>query len=71
MRTLGEVLVDRLGLQGLFGVDGVIRGGEFWPVEFEPAAHGVDGSVGRYSMRARTLPGSRRCWRASQGRQPR
>jgi uncharacterized protein len=34
--ALGEVLADRLGLRGLYGVDGIVREGEFWPVELNP-----------------------------------
>jgi predicted ATP-grasp superfamily ATP-dependent carboligase len=36
IKTLGEVLVSRLGLRGLFGVDGVLCDGAFWPVELNP-----------------------------------
>jgi predicted ATP-grasp superfamily ATP-dependent carboligase len=33
---LGDVLVAEFGLIGLFGVDGVLVDGEFWPVEVNP-----------------------------------
>jgi predicted ATP-grasp superfamily ATP-dependent carboligase len=33
---LGNVLALRCGLRGLFGVDGVLRDGAFWPVEVNP-----------------------------------
>jgi predicted ATP-grasp superfamily ATP-dependent carboligase len=33
---LGTVLASGCGLRGLFGVDGVERGGVFWPVEVNP-----------------------------------
>jgi predicted ATP-grasp superfamily ATP-dependent carboligase len=33
---LGNVLTDSFGLRGLFGVDGVVRGGGFFPVEINP-----------------------------------
>lgn len=33
---LGNVLTASFGLRGLFGVDGVIRGDEFFPVEINP-----------------------------------
>src|SRR5262249_2487033 len=36
LEGLGRVLARRAGLRGLFGVDGVLRGGAFWPVEVNP-----------------------------------
>jgi uncharacterized protein len=33
---MGVVLAARCGLRGLFGVDGVLREGVFWPVEVNP-----------------------------------
>src|SRR5262249_31619060 len=33
---LGNVVAVACGLRGLFGVDGVARGGVFWPVEINP-----------------------------------
>jgi predicted ATP-grasp superfamily ATP-dependent carboligase len=36
LERLGDVLAARCGLRGLFGVDGVLRGGAFWPVEINP-----------------------------------
>jgi predicted ATP-grasp superfamily ATP-dependent carboligase len=33
---MGGVLAQRCGLRGLFGVDGVLREGVFWPVEVNP-----------------------------------
>ena len=36
IQALGEVLVARTGMRGLFGVDGVLREGWFWPVEVNP-----------------------------------
>lgn len=35
-RALGDVLAEACGLRGLFGVDGVLREGVFWPVEINP-----------------------------------
>src|SRR5262249_36432055 len=32
----GTVLAARCGLRGLFGVDGILREGVFWPVEVNP-----------------------------------
>jgi predicted ATP-grasp superfamily ATP-dependent carboligase len=32
----GGVLAERCGLRGLFGVDGILREGVFWPVEVNP-----------------------------------
>src|SRR5262249_666683 len=34
--ALGRLLARRAGLRGLFGVDGVLRGSAFWPVEVNP-----------------------------------
>jgi predicted ATP-grasp superfamily ATP-dependent carboligase len=36
LRELGRRLAAVGGLRGLFGVDGVLREGEFWPVEVNP-----------------------------------
>jgi predicted ATP-grasp superfamily ATP-dependent carboligase len=36
LERLGTELARRCGLVGLFGVDGVIAGGTFWPVEVNP-----------------------------------
>jgi predicted ATP-grasp superfamily ATP-dependent carboligase len=36
LETLGAVLARRCRLRGLFGVDGVVRDGAFWPVEVNP-----------------------------------
>lgn len=36
IERLGNVLVGRAGLRGLFGVDGILREGEFWPIEVNP-----------------------------------
>jgi predicted ATP-grasp superfamily ATP-dependent carboligase len=36
LQRLGTVLAGRCGLCGLFGVDGVLRDGVFWPVEVNP-----------------------------------
>lgn len=33
---IGQVLAARFGLRGLFGVDGILRDGVFWPVEINP-----------------------------------
>jgi predicted ATP-grasp superfamily ATP-dependent carboligase len=33
---LGNVVVAACGLRGLFGIDGVLRDGAFWPVEINP-----------------------------------
>lgn len=33
---LGDVLAAEFHLVGLFGVDGILSGGEFWPVEINP-----------------------------------
>lgn len=33
---LGQVLASSFGLQGLFGIDGVLRDGVLWPVEINP-----------------------------------
>jgi predicted ATP-grasp superfamily ATP-dependent carboligase len=36
LEKVGDVLARRCGLRGLFGVDGVVRDGAFWPVEVNP-----------------------------------
>jgi uncharacterized protein len=36
LEKLGHLLASQCSLAGLFGVDGVLRGGEFWPVEINP-----------------------------------
>jgi predicted ATP-grasp superfamily ATP-dependent carboligase len=36
LEHLGGVLAQSCGLRGLFGVDGVLRDGVFWPVEINP-----------------------------------
>jgi predicted ATP-grasp superfamily ATP-dependent carboligase len=36
LEKLGASLARRCGLRGLFGVDGVVRDGAFWPVEVNP-----------------------------------
>jgi uncharacterized protein len=36
LERLGTVLTEKCELRGLFGVDGVVCGGEFWPVEVNP-----------------------------------
>jgi len=36
MERLGQALVSRCGLRGLFGIDGIVRDGVFWPVEVNP-----------------------------------
>lgn len=36
LSRLGRVLAGEFHLVGLFGVDGVVSGGEFWPVEINP-----------------------------------
>ena len=36
LRRLGHRLAAEGGLLGLFGVDGILRDGEFWPVEINP-----------------------------------
>jgi predicted ATP-grasp superfamily ATP-dependent carboligase len=36
LEKLGNVLAARCGLRGLFGIDGVARGGGFYPVEVNP-----------------------------------
>ena len=36
LETLGAALARRCRLRGLFGVDGVVRDGAFWPVEVNP-----------------------------------
>ncbi len=33
---LGDALADAFGLVGLFGIDGILREGVFWPVEINP-----------------------------------
>jgi predicted ATP-grasp superfamily ATP-dependent carboligase len=36
LTRLGTALASGCGLRGLFGVDGILRDGEFWPVEVNP-----------------------------------
>jgi predicted ATP-grasp superfamily ATP-dependent carboligase len=36
LRRVGDILTARCGLRGLFGVDGVLRDGVFYPVEINP-----------------------------------
>jgi len=36
LSRLGQVLAAEFGLLGLFGVDEILAGGEFWPVEINP-----------------------------------
>jgi predicted ATP-grasp superfamily ATP-dependent carboligase len=36
LERLGEELAGQTGLRGLFGVDGILRDGAFWPVEVNP-----------------------------------
>jgi predicted ATP-grasp superfamily ATP-dependent carboligase len=36
LTRLGSILVQRCGMRGLFGLDGILRGDEFWPVEVNP-----------------------------------
>jgi predicted ATP-grasp superfamily ATP-dependent carboligase len=36
LEALGQELVERTGLRGLFGIDGVQSGGSFYPVEVNP-----------------------------------
>jgi predicted ATP-grasp superfamily ATP-dependent carboligase len=36
LRRLGRLLGDRGRLRGLFGVDGILQSGTFWPVEVNP-----------------------------------
>jgi predicted ATP-grasp superfamily ATP-dependent carboligase len=36
LERLGQTLARAFGLQGLFGVDGVLNDGTFWPVEVNP-----------------------------------
>lgn len=36
LMQLGTALTARTGLRGLFGVDGILRDGQFWPVEVNP-----------------------------------
>jgi predicted ATP-grasp superfamily ATP-dependent carboligase len=36
LRRVGDVLAARCGLRGLFGVDGVLRDNDFFPVEVNP-----------------------------------
>jgi predicted ATP-grasp superfamily ATP-dependent carboligase len=36
LEELGHLLASQCGLEGLFGVDGVLRDGTFWPVEINP-----------------------------------
>jgi uncharacterized protein len=36
LERLGNVLTEGCGLRGLFGVDGIVHEGAFWPVEINP-----------------------------------
>lgn len=36
LRHLGQRLAEGCGVRGLFGVDGLLRDGQFWPVEVNP-----------------------------------
>jgi predicted ATP-grasp superfamily ATP-dependent carboligase len=36
LRQLGLLLADDVGLRGLFGVDGILKDGDFWPIEVNP-----------------------------------
>jgi predicted ATP-grasp superfamily ATP-dependent carboligase len=36
LEQLGNVLTEGCGLRGLFGVDGIVHAGTFWPVEINP-----------------------------------
>jgi predicted ATP-grasp superfamily ATP-dependent carboligase len=36
LERVGDVLAARCGLRGLFGIDGVLRDGDFYPVEINP-----------------------------------
>ncbi len=36
LARLGNELVDRTGAHGLFGIDGILADGAFWPVEVNP-----------------------------------
>lgn len=36
IEQVGQTLAGHCGLRGLFGIDGVVRDGEFWPVEVNP-----------------------------------
>jgi predicted ATP-grasp superfamily ATP-dependent carboligase len=67
MHKLGDVLVREGGFQGLFGVDGILRVGNFWPVEINPrytaSVEVLEASLGlpafqlhRLACEARSLP---------------
>jgi predicted ATP-grasp superfamily ATP-dependent carboligase len=36
LQELGHSLASECGLEGLFGIDGILRDGTFWPVEINP-----------------------------------
>jgi predicted ATP-grasp superfamily ATP-dependent carboligase len=36
LERFGSILARKCGLRGLFGVDGIVRDGAFWPVELNP-----------------------------------
>ncbi|HBI41283.1 MAG TPA: ATP-dependent carboligase [Planctomycetales bacterium] len=36
LERFGSILARKCGLRGLFGVDGIVRDGDFWPVEVNP-----------------------------------
>ena len=36
LERFGSILARKCGLRGLFGVDGIVRDGAFWPVEVNP-----------------------------------
>lgn len=36
LRRLGQQFAEGCGVRGLFGVDGLVRDGQFWPVEVNP-----------------------------------
>ncbi|MBX7168370.1 MAG: ATP-grasp domain-containing protein [Pirellulales bacterium] len=36
VERLGHLLAERFSLQGLFGVDGVVQGDTYWPIEINP-----------------------------------
>jgi predicted ATP-grasp superfamily ATP-dependent carboligase len=51
---LGSVLAEHCGLRGLFGVDGVLRDGVFWPVEVNPR-YPASAEVLEYATGVQTL----------------
>jgi predicted ATP-grasp superfamily ATP-dependent carboligase len=63
---LGQALAEAAGLRGLFGIDGVLHGGAFWPVEVNPrytaSVEVVEHSTGLHALdwhrRAFAAPGS-------------